>query len=111
MGCFFRDPITDASALNLDTDTRTNRDGAEEGTSHIGLHLAEEGHAYGRFRANAACDMVHGTLFCSACDDVVYDPRFEYVRRTEQRRTTVQHADESVLDAVLTGDALCTYAA
>lgn len=43
--CFFRDPVTDAGAQKADA-----VDGAEVGTSHIGLHLAEEGHAFGTLR-------------------------------------------------------------
>ena len=54
--CFFRDPITDAAAAAASAGAHepaaTNgtahaRDGAEVGTSHIGLHLAEEAHPFG----------------------------------------------------------------
>lgn len=45
MACFFHDPITDAAGA-----APAAGDGAEVGTSHAGLHLAEEGHAYGASR-------------------------------------------------------------
>lgn len=49
--CFFRDPVTDAHTPGLET--QAWHDGSEEGTSHIGLHLAEEAHAFGM--SPAAC--------------------------------------------------------
>ena len=36
--CFFHDPVRDAASPH---------DGAEVGTSHVGLHLAEEAHGFG----------------------------------------------------------------
>lgn len=94
--CLFHDPVVEPSS-GRGADGAS--DGAEVGSSHIGLHLAEEAHAF-------ACDMVHGTLFCSECDDVVYDPRFETLRRMEQRRTRVIRGDEARCDELMHNDAM-----
>ncbi|WFC98144.1 hypothetical protein MYAM1_000868 [Malassezia yamatoensis] len=103
IACFFRDPITDVHGpladSELDGNTLATQENDLGSSSHIGLHLAEEEHGF-------ACDMVHGTLFCLACDDVIYDPRFEYVRRAEQRRSDVRRPDEKVLDMMASQDAL-----
>lgn len=96
--CLFRDPVRDASLPVTRGAAQAAADGAEEGSSHIGLHLAEEAHPY-------ACDIVHGTLFCSACDDVVYDPRFEYVWQCETRRSRVPSIKEHALDQLGMNDA------
>ncbi|WFD42222.1 hypothetical protein MPSI1_000863 [Malassezia psittaci] len=87
--------------LELGSNTLASQDNDLGSSSHIGLHLAEEEHEF-------ACDMVHGTLFCLACDDVIYDPRFEYVRQVEQRRSDVRRPDEKALDMMAAQDALCT---
>ncbi|PKI82969.1 ubiquitinyl hydrolase 1 [Malassezia vespertilionis] len=97
IACFFRDPISDTGALP----ESAQGDGEEEGTSHIGLHLAEEAHSY-------ACDFLHGTLFCSACDDVVYDPRFEYIYRREIGRSLVRQPNEAAMDALMENDAFAS---
>lgn len=49
-------------------------------------------------------------MFCSACDDVVYDPRLEYVLAEEQHRSHVARPNEATLDAVQALDATCMYA-
>lgn len=56
--CFFRDPVTDAAATaaaapesGTANGTTHAHDGTEVGTSHIGLHLAEEAHPFGTLHA------------------------------------------------------------
>ena len=49
--------------------------------------------------------MIYGTLFCSECDDVVYDPRFDFVLQQERGRSHVPRTDEATLDAMLMNDA------
>ena len=64
-GCLFKDPVRDAQ-LPVTQGSSGASDGAEEGTSHIGLHLAEEAHPYGTSQSHlhvAACDIVHGPSF------------------------------------------------
>ena len=52
--------------------------------------------------------MVHGTLFCSDCDDVVYDPRFMQLQKIEHGRSTVRCASETALESMLENDAIGT---
>lgn len=102
-GCLFKDPVRDAQ-LPVTQGSSGASDGAEEGTSHIGLHLAEEAHPYGTSQSHlhvAACDIVHGTFFCSACDDIVYDARFDHVLQRETHRAHVPSAREHALDALM----------
>lgn len=106
-GCLFRDPVRDPS-LPVTRGKAGASDGTEEGSSHIGLHLAEEAHPYGTWPMSdltTAFDIIHGTLFCSACDDVVYDPRFEYILQCETHRTHVPCSNERALDALMMNDA------
>ncbi|KOS13207.1 cysteine proteinase [Malassezia pachydermatis] len=98
--CLFHDPVREAM-LPISMGVQSKADGDEVGTSHMGLHLAEEAHSY-------ACDIVNGTVFCSACDDVVYDPRLEYVLAEEQHRSHVARPNEATLDAVQALDATST---
>ncbi|WFD29785.1 ubiquitinyl hydrolase 1 [Malassezia sp. CBS 17886] len=88
--CLFHDPAADGVS--------SAKPAGEVGASHICLHLTEAAHAY-------ACDIIHGTLFCAACDDVVYDPRFDAVRRCENGRSCVPRADEAALDKFVQSDA------
>lgn len=105
--CLFRDPVREPS-LPVSVGSARSAEHIEHGTSHMGLHLAEESHAYGTWPPDPACDIVHGTLFCAACDDVVYDPRFLYVCEQETRRSHVMRPDEHALDTSMAQDALCT---
>lgn len=67
--------------------------------SHMAAHLASSAHAL-------AADIVHGTLFCRGCDDVVYDAHFDEVYQRESRRAVVPKHGERTSDALMTSDAL-----
>ena len=50
--------------------------------------------------------MIHGTLFCSDCDDVVYDARFTLLHKIESARSSVRRLGDAALDAMMENEAV-----
>lgn len=82
--CLLTDPVAAASSSSK---------------SHMGTHLASTAHFL-------AADIVHGSVFCRGCDDVVYDSRFERIFQRESHRAVVPRHGERAADEFMKNDAV-----
>lgn len=73
-------PSSSAEATASDAISRSRN------TRLVGVHLAAS--VLGRLRSRpAAFDLFEGTLYCSACNDVVYHPRFQQVQLQQKAQS------------------------